>query len=152
MPNETYTLYVEHQEQGETGLIQLSGTDPTVNDQAREHSLLAGGWSAPKSSKADNQGPVPESVQTHSSAAMSAFPGCVFHCDPCMAEPRRRLSSGSLPEVGSDLRRLIRCQFPGAYGTLCQPCSRSHWRMVLSLMPSSADSCFGVIGSLLPRT
>ncbi len=29
-PNETYTLYVEHQHAGETGLIQLAGTDPTV--------------------------------------------------------------------------------------------------------------------------
>lgn len=29
-PNETYTLYVEHQEAGRTGLIQLAGVDPTI--------------------------------------------------------------------------------------------------------------------------
>ena len=28
-PNETYTLYVEHEQDGGTGLIQLAGIDPT---------------------------------------------------------------------------------------------------------------------------
>jgi hypothetical protein len=38
-----------------------------------------------------------------------------------------------------------------AYGTLCQPWSRSHWRIDLALTPSSADRSFGVMDSSISR-
>lgn len=57
----------------------------------------------------------------------------------------------SRAEMCADLSRLLLGQSPAGVGTLCHPWSRNHWRIARSLTPSSADSSFGVIGSVICR-